>query len=130
MEESGGWTAYQIIIAIATTAGSLAALGGLTLGFLKWYDRRKTEAYRLSARVAARSLLCARVELFEIYSLLKADPDSQWLKDFLRRQLFQLDKALDDLEDIIPTDVRDIRDLRPRRSITIDELVDEGKDES
>lgn len=127
--EPEGWTAYQVTIAVVTALGSLAALGGVALGFVKWYDKRKTETYRVSARVGVRSLIFARVELFEIYSFVKEKSDSPRLTDLLRRQLFHLDKGLDDLEDIIPTDVREIRDLRPRRSVTINELVDEGKDE-
>lgn len=124
MEESGGWTAYKIIIAIATTGGALAALGGVALRFLKWLDKRETATYRFAARAAIRNLAFARVEVHDL--LTRLQPQDEFTKALVQRLAFHLDKALDDAEDAIPTDALEASKVRPQHRITINEVVDDG----
>lgn len=126
--DSEGWTTYQIVIATCSLIASIAALGGVAVALLKWYDKRKTEIYRAAARSAVRSLLFARIELYDTLSLLAPETNAQKIRELLNRQLLHLDKAERDAEDMIPADLREVADLRPPRRVTLDELVvDDGE---
>lgn len=118
-------TGLQIALAVGSVLTGVAALGGLALAILKWYDKGKAKLYRIAARVSVRSLLHARIELFDLLAQID-DQDPSSFKSLLQRQVFHLDKALDDAEDFMPKDVLKIRDVRVRQKVRIGDVVDAG----
>ena len=119
------WSGYEVVTAVLTTVLALSAVAGVVVGLLTWYEKRRTKIYRLAARVSVRSLVHARIELFDLLAKLDGqDPGS--FKSLLERQVFHLDKALDDAEDFMPKDVLKIRDVRAGQKVRIDEVVDAG----
>ena len=119
------WTGYEVVIAAFTAVIAVSAVGGVVVGLLTWYEKRRTKLYRLTARISVRSLVHARVELFDLLARLD-DQDPSSFKSLLQRQVFHLDKALDDAEDFMPKDVLKIRDVRAGQRVRIDEVVDAG----